>query len=227
MFIMVKTNLKTLAYNTIKQKIVTCEYAPGTFLNEEILTDELKISRTPIRDALSRLEQEGLIEIKPKKGITVTALSIKDVNMIFEIRKLYEPYILKNYGSFLDEDKLNEFYHIFSHKDANSECFQNNNYFYDLDSSFHQMIVDACPNVYLRQNYALIQTQSERFRFMTGNISNNRLEDTFREHIDIIIPCLQKDWDPAVEKLLYHLDESKRSTFKLVFDSIDSNNIGF
>ena len=42
MFIMVKTNLKTLAYNTIKQKIVTCEYAPGTFLNEEILTDEEK-----------------------------------------------------------------------------------------------------------------------------------------------------------------------------------------
>lgn len=59
--------------------------------------------------------------------------------------------------------------------------------------------MDACPNIYLRQNYALIQTQSERFRFMTGNISNNRLEDTFREHIDIIIPCLQKDWDTAVE----------------------------
>ena len=64
---MAKTNLKTLAYKTIKQKIVTCEYAPGMYLNEEILTEELKISRTPIRDALSRLEQEGLIEIKPKK----------------------------------------------------------------------------------------------------------------------------------------------------------------
>ena len=87
--------------------------------------------------------------------------------------------------------------------------------------------VQTCALPILRQNYALIQTQSERFRFMTGNISNNRLEDTFREHIDIIIPCLQKDWDTAVEKLLYHLDESKRSTFKLVFDSIDSNNIGF
>ena len=57
---MAKTNLKTLAYKTIKQKIVTCEYAPGMYLNEEILTEELKISRTPIRDALSRLEQEGL-----------------------------------------------------------------------------------------------------------------------------------------------------------------------
>lgn len=224
---MAKTNLKTLAYNTIKEKIITCKYAPGTFLNEEILTEELKISRTPIRDALSRLEQEGLIEIKSKKGITVTILSIKDVNMIFEIRKLYEPYILKNYGSCLPEDKLNEFYHIFLHKDSNSECFQNNNYFYDLDSAFHQAIVDACPNPYLRQNYALIQTQSERFRFMTGNVSNNRLEDTFREHIDIIRSCLKKDWDDAAQKMLYHLDESKKSTFKLVFESVDSNNIVF
>ena len=112
--------------------------------------------------------------------------------MIFEIRKLYEPYILKNYGSFLDEDKLNEFYHIFSHKDANSECFQNNNYFYDLDSSFHQMIMDACPNIYLRQNYALIQTQSERFRFMTGNISNNRLEDTSENTSTSLSPACKK-----------------------------------
>lgn len=60
MFIMVKTNLENLGIQHNQAKIVTCEYAPGTFLNEEILTDELKISRTPIRDALSRLEQEGL-----------------------------------------------------------------------------------------------------------------------------------------------------------------------
>ena len=45
--------------------------------------------------------------------------------------------------------------------------------------------------------------------------------------ISIIIPCLEKDWATAAEKLLYHLDESKKSTFRLVFDSIDSNNIGF
>lgn len=224
---MAKTNLKTLAYNTIKEKIVTCRYAPGTFLNEELLTEELKISRTPIRDALGRLEQEGLIEIKSKKGITVTSLSIKDVNMIFEIRRLYEPYILKNYGSCLSEDKLNEFYHIFLHKDSSSECFQNNDYFYDLDSAFHQTIVDACPNPYLRQNYAMIQTQNERFRFMTGNVSNNRLEDTFKEHIDIIRSCLKKDWASAAQKMLHHLEESKKSTFKLVFESADSNNIVF
>ena len=93
---MPKTNLKTLAYNKIRQKIVTCEYAPGTFLNEEILTEALSLSRTPIRDALGRLEQEGLIEIRPKRGITVKSLTVSDINMIFEVRNLYEPYILKN-----------------------------------------------------------------------------------------------------------------------------------
>lgn len=50
---MVKINLKTLVYNTIRQKIVACVYTPGIYLNKERLTEELKISRTPICDALS------------------------------------------------------------------------------------------------------------------------------------------------------------------------------
>ncbi len=217
---MKKINLKTLAYNNIKQKIITCEYAPGSFLSEEILTEDLKISRTPIRDALSRLENEGLIEIKPKRGIFVTSLSARDINMIFEVRKLYEPYVIKSYGTFFNDEKLTDFYKIFSHPNADAERFKNNDYYYELDSSFHQLIIDLCPNVYLHQNYQLIQTQSERFRFMTGNVSNNRLVETFREHNEIISSCLQKDWDAAAEKLLYHLEESKKATFRLVFESI-------
>lgn len=217
---MSKINLKTIAYNSIKHKIITCEYAPGTFLNEELLTADLNISRTPIRDALGRLEQEGLIVIMPKKGISVKSLTMKDINMIFEIRFIYEPYILKTYGSSLTEEKLTEFYRIFSRLNSNSEQLQNNDYYYELDSSFHQMIIDVCPNLYIRQTYSLIQTQSERFRFMTGNVSNNRLEDTFREHCDVIQACLQKDWSNAVELLILHLEESKKATFKLAFDSM-------
>lgn len=217
---MTKLNLKTIAYSSIKQKIITCQYAPGTFLNEELLTDELNISRTPIRDALGRLEQEGLIEIMPKKGISIKPLTMKDINMIFEIRFIYEPYILKTYNSALTEEQLAGFYHIFSHPNAYSEQFKNNDYYYELDSAFHQMIIDTCPNIYLKQTYSLTQTQSERFRFMTGNVSNNRLEDTFREHSQIIEACLQKDWDSAVAFLMIHLEESKKATFKLAFDSM-------
>lgn len=224
---MPKINLKTLAYDTIKQKIVRCEYAPGAELNEELLTEQLQISRTPVRDALSRLEQEGLVEIRSKKGVTVTPLSIREINMIFEMRNLYEPHILMNYGVHLDEEKLKEFYGIFSRKNKDSSCFKDNDYYYELDSDFHQLIVSACPNIYIRQDYNLIQTQSERFRFMTGNKSNNRLEDTFKEHLDIIIPCLEQNWTAATDKLIYHLNESKKATFQLVFETIDETNITF
>ena len=140
---MPKINLKTQAYNTIRQKIVTCEYAPGTFLNEELLTSELGLSRTPIRDALSRLEQEGLIEIKPKKGILVMPLSINTINMIFEVRQLYEPYILLNYGTSLSTQQLKKFYSIFSSSKTNTSCFENQNYFYELDTQFHNFIVNT------------------------------------------------------------------------------------
>lgn len=222
---MPKINLKTQAYNTIRQKIVTCEYAPGTFLNEELLTSELGLSRTPIRDALSRLEQEGLIEIKPKKGILVMPLSINTINMIFEVRQLYEPYILLNYGTYLSTQQLKNFYSIFSSSKTNTSCFENQNYFYELDTQFHNFIVNTCPNSYIRQNYNMIQTQAERFRYMTGNFSTKRLDNTFQEHLDIICACLKNDWKEAAEKMTYHLEQSKKSTFQLIFNGLSSEDL--
>ncbi len=64
---MKKETLKQKAYNFILEKIINCDYSPNTMLNEEQLKLETGMSRTPIRDALSRLEQDGLVSIKSKK----------------------------------------------------------------------------------------------------------------------------------------------------------------
>ncbi len=222
---MTKTNLKTLAYTAIRHKIITCEYAPGTFLNEERLTEELRLSRTPVRDALSRLEQEGLIEIRPKRGIMVTPLSVNDINMIFEMRTLYEPYILLHYGALLPEKRLIELNDIFLHTKPDSEYFQNNDYFYELDSEFHLMVVNACPNTYIRHSYSLIWAQNQRFRNLTGNVSTSRLTATFQEHLDITGSCLRKNWKEAADKMAYHLEQSKKSSFDYVLNSPDPPHI--
>ncbi len=222
---MTKTNLKTLAYTAIRHKIITCEYAPGTFLNEERLTEELRLSRTPVRDALSRLEQEELIEIRPKRGIMVTPLSVNDINMIFEMRTLYEPYILLHYGALLPEKRLIELNDIFLHTKPDSEYFQNNDYFYELDSEFHLMVVNACPNTYIRHSYNLIWAQNQRFRNLTGNVSTSRLTATFQEHLDITGPCLRKNWKEAADKMAYHLEQSKKSSFDYVLNSPDPPHI--
>ena len=67
--------------------------------------------------------------------------------------------------------------------------------------------------------WTTIQTQNERFRYMTGNVSNIRLEETFKEHMAITEPCLKGEWEQAAEQLRYHLERSKSSSFRLVADS--------
>ena len=113
-------NLKNKAYQLIKERIMTCEYGPNSFLNEADLIQEIDASRTPIREALNKLEQEGLVQIIPKKGVMVTGLTLTEINQTFEARLLLEPFIISNYMDALDdqmlqkvEEETKRFYKIF------------------------------------------------------------------------------------------------------------------
>lgn len=213
-----KKSLKQQAYDEIKRKIVTCEYAPNTLLNEELLREELHVSRTPIRDALSRLEQKGLITILPKKGIMVSSLSINDINMVFEVRMMYEPYALLHYGSRIPYSVLTHSYELLSDLDAMSEDWA----FFQADDAFHAAVVQAIGNRFLLQTYEWIQDQNLRFRVMTGQTSAPRLEDTSKEHTRIMEACLKKDWSEAASAMKDHLINSKNATFDLLFQKKDT-----
>ena len=213
-----KKSLKQQAYDEIKRKIVTCEYAPNTLLNEELLREELHVSRTPIRDALSRREQKGLITILPKKGIMVSSLSINDINMVFEVRMMYEPYALLHYGSRIPYSVLTHSYELLSDLDAMSEDWA----FFQADDAFHAAVVQAIGNRFLLQTYEWIQDQNLRFRVMTGQTSAPRLEDTSKEHTRILEACLKKDWSEAASAMKDHLINSKNATFDLLFQKKDT-----
>ena len=213
-----KKSLKQQAYDEIKRKIVTCEYAPNTLLNEELLREELHVSRTPIRDALSRLEQKGLITILPKKGIMVSSLSINDINMVFEVRMMYEPYALLHYGSRIPYSVLTHSYELLSDLDAMSEDWA----FFQADDAFHAAVVQAIGNRFLLQTYEWIQDQNLRFRVMTGQTGAPRLEDTSKEHTRILEACLKKDWSEAASAMKDHLINSKNATFDLLFQKKDT-----
>ena len=101
-----ETNLKQIAYETIKRKIIHCDYMPNDILSEMMLMEEIDASRTPIREALNMLSQEGLVHIIPKKGIMVLPLTMKEVAMTFEARMLMEPYIIEHYNQYIDHEKL-------------------------------------------------------------------------------------------------------------------------
>ena len=207
--------LKQYAYEFIKKKILTCEYEPGRHLNEQQLCEAMgNISRTPVRDAVSRLEQEGLLNILPKKGILVSELRISDINRIFEVRMLLEPYVLRRYGSKLDAAQLRYFSQVMSdHTKVPPDSF------YDLDDQFHGFIMNTMHNQYLLDTYHNISNMNQRLRMLSGTLVENRLADTFAEHRAIINACQQKDWETAADAMVRHLEASRISTFQLIVEN--------
>lgn len=216
-----QVSLKQQAYQTIRAKILNCEYAPNSYLNEEQLCKEINVSRTPIRDALSRLEQENLIKILPKKGVVVAPLNINEINMIYETRILLEPYILSTYGNRIDDNHFNELKNIITESDSLITLITTSNStdltkIHELDDDFHNLIVQSSQNRYFIQCYKNMGAQNSRLRILSGNLNKDRLEKTQEEHIQITNEIIKRNYKKAADTLEAHLMASKEAAFNVI-----------
>jgi len=84
-------SLAEKAYVAIRRLIVTLELGPGSVINERELVEQLGIGRTPVREALRRLAQEGLVEVYPRRGMFVTDVDVRNLAAISEVRAALEP----------------------------------------------------------------------------------------------------------------------------------------
>ena len=215
---MAKESLKSQAYNTIKAKILNCEYAPNTFINEELLREEIAASRTPIRDAISRLEQEGLVKILPKKGIVVSDLSLNTINMVYETRYILEPYAILHYGNRITQETYMKYYDLYQHYLTG----ENLTYQYDdMDDTFHDMFIASTGNDYFIKMYDLIVNQVKRMRIMSGVSSEQRRKETIEEHLKIVECTMKQDWTGAANLMTVHLRNSKNAIFEVLFQKKD------
>lgn len=217
-----KHSIQNEAYAHIKKKIMTCEYLPNQLLSESLLQEELGCSRTPVREAIRRLEQEGLATVLPKRGIVVSGFSISDIRAIFEVRMLIEPYAVQTYGEALDEKELQRFLGLFQQHWENPNDGRD---FYQLDDEFHEFLISGLANEYLHELYGRIQTQNVRLRVMSGQLIASRLDRTMREHEDIVKVCLEKNWKLAAEKIRWHLECSRTSYFEAIVQNNGDANL--
>ena len=82
--------LRELVYEELKKEILTGRIAPGTRMMEVELADEMGVSRTPIREAIRKLEKEGLVIIEPRRGAYASSISVKDMVDTLEVRENLE-----------------------------------------------------------------------------------------------------------------------------------------
>jgi len=146
----VRTNLNSQVYDILKEMIADQRFTPGSSLNVERLTQELGVSRTPIWEAIRRLEQEGIVFHTPHKGVRLVELTRKMAFELYEVRETLEamaarlgaeratPEIITRMEKILAEQKL-----IVKHEDDVA--------YSRSDHDFHLLICEACGNDLLKE----------------------------------------------------------------------------
>lgn len=216
--------LKEKIYSTIKKEIITCKLKPGAFIKETEFEKDLQVSRTPLREAFNKLEEEGLLKVIPKKGVQVKGLSLMSIAHTYEARLLLEPFILNNYWDCIDLNKLSviksKIQLLISRNNSRvSEAYIQS--FFDLDDQFHRLICMSCNNEYLNQVLQHVDDEVERVRRQLGH--NSRYLASAQEHLQVITAIQEDKKSEALKYLVMHIKKSQDIALK----SISHQNIDY
>ena len=207
------TNFKTVSladqvFERLENDIITGVYARGEILTELKLVDQLGVSRTPIREALRRLEQERLIR-ESGKGSVVLGITVEDLMDIMNIRQHIEGlaayYATKNMTQEgLDElrqiSELQEFYH--ERRDADR--------LRQMDDRFHEAICNLSQRDVIRDTLLPLQRKTRRYRRIS--IDNpGRLDRSFQEHKAIYDAIVSNNAELAAELTARHIVRAKEN----------------
>ncbi len=202
-----KESLKEFAYRLLRKQITDCTILPGTLLSEKELGEKLGVSRTPIREALNRLEQEQLVSILPKRGVLVSEITPKMIHDIYQAREIFEPILCRALTLKVSETALLKLKQRFLDVDCNDSTA-----LIELDRDFHDFFLRASQNSYLVQLMATLSSQNDRLRILTLQ-TPHRMEHTQEEHLAIIDAMLKKNPEKAEEAMRFHLIHARHSAF--------------
>lgn len=209
----VQKPLKELVYLELKHKILTGEIASQTRLMEIDLAEKMNVSRTPIREAIKRLADDGLVKVEPRRGAYVANISIKDMLDVFEVREDMEGFTAYLATQRITDEQKEELRKI---AEAYEEATRNNDKetVIVLDEAFHNFIVGCCNNETLKELVQYVQELSLRFRYLYYE-EFSLYEATAEQHNRILAAINAGDADLARKEADTHVKTLKEFVFKL------------
>jgi len=194
---------KMIVYDNLKRRIITNALKPGDPLNEGILSNEFKISKTPVREALQQLEKKGLVENIPGKGAFVSRFSYQDIRDILEcevIRRVASRGDLNLAEAQAIRDK-------FAASGANGG--RTGKSYFNAGDQIHSFIFEAFGNLKLIREYQGLQEQIVRITLhFFGQNRQERAAESFKEHLEIIDALIARDPVRAEKAIRNHLQNS-------------------
>lgn len=174
--------LRETVYEQLREDIISCKLAPGTEIREAELAARFDMSKSPVRDALMRLEREGLVITSPRQGYRVAPVSLSDVLDMFHLRAALERACMERIVLRASDEQLREL-DAFRHFDATAWPGG----FVAFNRAFHRRIAELGANARMRdQLLDLIDLMDRAIRMSVANISKGDPELLVNEHCAII-----------------------------------------
>ena len=211
-----KQNKTILAYETIRKKILSNTYPLGTALSERDLSEQLSISRTPVKDALKRLHFEGYVDILPERGAVVSKIGLSDTLELYEIREALEGHFVRLAAERRRSEDLEQMtYHLKMHRQMFAEGTYDNT---EYEDAFHIDLAKASFNQRLVSYLDCIIRQCGRTTVLHNRHSAQRIERSIAQHQEILDAVRDGDPDRAEQAMRAHLQDVIESTKVLLRD---------
>lgn len=197
-----KGNLADHVYQSLKTQIINNKIMPNTFLDEKTVCESLGVSRTPVREALVRLEWEGLVVSVPQRGVMVSDLSLQTIIELIHIRKVVEPALLKPYLNCYDREVLLEIRGKIEQALADNDL----DAMLAMDYEFHKYLYMGTKKRHVIKLMSYVCDQSQRIRTQEFYMRRRALKGA-RDHIEVIDALLEQKYELVMELLSSHVTD--------------------
>lgn len=206
--------LRDVVFNTLRQAILTGELKPGERLMEIHLANRLGVSRTPIREAIRKLELEGLVTMIPRRGAEVAQITEKSMSDVLEVRRAMDALCVELACERITEEELAQlkeacgyFEQVVRTKDVKQIA--------QADVELHDIILQATGNQRLIQLVNNLSEQMYRYRFeYIKDFSQH--ERLVEEHRIIYESLVSRDKERACEAAKVHIDNQKKAIIQQI-----------
>lgn len=214
--------LREIVYEQLKLQILTGKITPGTRMMEVELADEMGVSRTPVREAIRKLEKEGLVTIEPRRGAYASDISVTDMVDIMEVREDLEGLAASLAARRITDEQSRELLEI-TRQYSEAIKAGDTEQIIHFDEMFHKKIVSCSGNKTLIQLSETVQELALRFRYLYYD-DFSRYENMPFEHKNIIDAITSGESETARTAADHHVKALKEfiinegeSAFKTTF----------
>ena len=192
---------------SLREAICNDYFEPGEKLDQDLIAKELGVSRTPVREAIRRLESEGFIEVRPHYGAFIAMVSRQDIHEVFEIRILLEAEAVRQVTHLIPESVLDELDRSLTETQKLFDVGDTVKHF-ENDVYLHETIIDFVENGLLKEILDSLNNRISMVRRFAQSKPGPHLVESFKEHRAIIQAIRRRDPEEAAELMRHHLRKS-------------------